>query len=164
MKRAGILLGLGLALGCRPRPAPPTNLVLVTFDTTRADHLGCYGRANARTPTLDGLASRGVVFEQCRTAAPITMPSHSTIMTGLYPPAHGVRDNGLFRLPDSRTTLAEILKARGYATAAATGSFVLDRRFGLSQGFDLYEDQVKKEYENYWGDRAQQKNTQNLGK
>ena len=163
MTRAG-LLGLCLAGivclgGCRKPSSPPRNLVLVTFDTTRADHLGCYGRPNARTPTLDGLAARGVLFEQCRTAAPITMPSHSTIMTGLYPPAHGVRDNGLFRLPDSRTTLAEILKARGYATAAATGSFVLDRRFGLSQGFDLYEDQVKKEYENYWGDRAEQKNT-----
>jgi len=157
VKRAGILLGLGLALGCRPRPAPPTNLVLVTFDTTRADHLGCYGRANARTPTLDGLASRGVVFEQCRTAAPITMPSHSTIMTGLYPPAHGVRDNGLFALPDSRVTLAERLRARGYATAAATGSFVLDHRFGLSQGFDLYEDGVKREYENFWGDRTVEK-------
>lgn len=157
MTRAGIVLGLCLAgLGCRPRPVP-NNLVLVTFDTTRADHLGCYGRANARTPTLDGLASRGVLFEQCRSAAPITMPSHSTIMTGLYPPAHSVRDNGLFALPESRVTLAEILKARGYATGAATGSFVLDRRFGLSQGFDVYEDGILREYENFWGDRAVEK-------
>ena len=84
------------ALGCR-KPPPPRNLLLVTFDTTRADHLGCYGRPNARTRTLDGLAARGVLFEQCRSAAPITMPSHSTMMTGLYPPAHGVRDNGMFR-------------------------------------------------------------------
>jgi len=159
--RAG-LIGLCLVgvvcLGCR-KPPPPRNLLLVTFDTTRADHLGCYGRRNARTPTLDGLAARGVLFEQCRTAAPVTMPSHSTMMTGLYPLAHGVRDNGVFRLPDSRTTLAEILKARGYVTAAATGSFVVDRRFGLGQGFDLYEDQVRKEYENYWGQRQQEKNT-----
>jgi arylsulfatase A-like enzyme/Tfp pilus assembly protein PilF len=159
--RAG-LIGLCLAgvvcLGCR-KPPPPRNLLLVTFDTTRSDHLGCYGRRNARTPTLDGLAARGVLFEQCRTAAPITMPSHSTMMTGLYPLAHGVRDNGLFRLPESRTTLAEILKGRGYATAAATGSFVLDRRFGLSQGFDLYEDRVRREYENLWGQRASPKNT-----
>ena len=158
MTRAGVLLGLGLAcLACRPKPAP-LNLVLVTFDTTRADHLGAYGRANARTPTLDALASRGVVFEQCRSAAPITMPSHSTIMTGLYPPAHGVRDNGLFALPQSRTTLAEILHAKGYATAAATGSFVLDHRFGLNQGFEVYEDGVKKEYENFWGERTVEKN------
>ena len=158
MKRAGLLLGLCLAcVGCRPRPAP-NNLLLVTFDTTRADHIGCYGRANARTPTLDGLASRGVVFEQCRSAAPITMPSHSTILTGLYPPAHGVRDNGLFALPESRVTLAEILRARGYATAAATGSFVLDHRFGLSQGFELYEDGVKREYQNIWGERTVEKN------
>jgi arylsulfatase A-like enzyme/Tfp pilus assembly protein PilF len=156
--RAGILLGLSLAcLACRPKPAP-LNLVLVTFDTARADRLGTYGHANARTPTLDGLGSRGVVFEQCRSAAPITMPSHSTIMTGLYPPAHGVRDNGLFALPPSRTTLAEILQARGYATAAATGSFVLDHRFGLNQGFETYEDSVKKEYENFWGERTVEKN------
>jgi arylsulfatase A-like enzyme/Tfp pilus assembly protein PilF len=132
----------------------PNNLLLVTFDTTRADRLGCYGRANARTPTLDGLASRGVVFEQCRSAAPVTMPSHSTIMTGLYPPAHGVRDNGLFTLPESRTTLAEILRGRGYATAAAIGSFVLDHRFGIGQGFELYDDTLKKEYENFWGQRT----------
>ena len=161
MTRAG-LIGLCLAvvvcLGCR-KPPPPRNVLLVTFDTTRADYLGCYGRRTARTPTLDGLAARGVLFEQCRTAAPITMPSHSTMMTGLYPLAHGVRDNGLFRLPESRTTLAEILKARGYATAAATGSFVLDRRFGLSQGFDLYEDRIRRAYENFWGERASPKNT-----
>jgi arylsulfatase A-like enzyme/Tfp pilus assembly protein PilF len=158
VRRAGILLGLCVAgLGCRARPVP-NNLLLVTFDTTRADRLGCYGRAKARTPTLDRLASRGVLFEQCRTAAPITMPSHSTIMTGLYPVAHGVRDNGLFTLPQSRWTLAEILKERGYATAGAIGSFVLDRRFGISQGFDLYEDGVKREYENVWGQRTVEKN------
>ena len=158
MRRAGVLLGLCLAcLGCRPRLVP-NNLLLVTFDTTRVDRLGTYGRANARTPTLDRLASRGVVFEQCRSSAPITMPSHSTMMTGLYPHAHGVRDNGLFALPESRTTLAEILRGRGYATAAVTGSFVLDRRFGLSQGFDLYEDKVRREYENFWGQRTVEKN------
>lgn len=162
MTRAGLiglfLAGVAACLGCR-KPPPPRNLVLVTFDTTRADHLGCYGRPNARTHTLDGLAARGVLFEECRSAAPITMPSHSTMMTGLYPLAHGVRDNGMFRLPESRTTLAEILKARGYATAAATGSFVLDRRFGLSQGFDLYEDRIRREFENYWGQRTVEKNT-----
>lgn len=158
MKTAGLLLGglCLLCLGCSP--APPRNLLLVTFDTTRADHLGCYGRANARTATLDRLASRGVLFEQCRSAAPLTMPSHSTMLTGLYPLAHGVRDNGLFTLPESRTTLAELLRARGYATAAAIGSFVLDHRFGLGQGFDLYEDRVGREYENYWGQRTVSKN------
>jgi arylsulfatase A-like enzyme len=114
------------------------NVLLVTLDTTRADHLGCYGYA-AHTPNLDALAGAGLRFGQAIAPAPLTVPSHATMLTGLDPPAHGARDNG-FRLADQRITLAEILTAHGYATAAFISSFVLDERFGLAQGFATYDD------------------------
>ena len=118
------------------------NVVLVTLDTVRPDHLGFYGDKSAETPNLDGLAARGVRFDHAVTAAPITLPSHTTMMTGLYPPRHGVLDNGLFELAADKTTLAEELKAQGYDTAAFIGCFVLDERFGLNQGFDTYDFRV----------------------
>ena len=127
--------------------APRWNLLVVTFDTTRADHIGCYGHAAARTPNVDRLAREGVRFARAYTAVPITLPSHSTMFTGKYPPRTGVRDNGMFVLPADQTTLAEVLKARGYATAAAVGGFPLLRKFGLDQGFDLYDDRLEVEYE-----------------
>jgi choline-sulfatase len=116
------------------------NLILVTLDTTRADHLACYGYGGVRTPNLDGLAERGVVFDQCATTAPLTLPAHSSIMTGMNPTYHGVRINGGTALPDSQTTLAEILTGRGYACGAFIGAFVLDGRWGLKQGFAHYDD------------------------
>ncbi|MEL6545670.1 MAG: sulfatase-like hydrolase/transferase, partial [Myxococcota bacterium] len=128
------------------RKARRPNVLVVTWDTTRADRLGPYGRKNAGTPTLDRLAKRGVVFEECRAAAPITMPSHSTLFTGLYPPRHGVRDNGIFKLPDSVTTLAEHLGQAGYGTGAAIGSFVLSRQFGIAQGFEHFDDRIASEH------------------
>jgi arylsulfatase A-like enzyme len=115
------------------------NVLLVTLDTTRADRLGSYGYANARTPFLDRLAREGTRFTQAYCAAPITLPSHATILTGADPVAHGVHENGLFRLAEERTTLAEALRAEGWQTAAFVGSFVLDARFGLAQGFATYE-------------------------
>jgi len=118
------------------------NVLLVTVDTLRADRLGCYGREGARTPAIDGLASHGVLFEQATAGTPITLPSHATIMTGLDAPEHGVRHNGTFRLAEERLTLAEVLRERGYATAAFVGAFVLDERYGLAQGFDRYDDAV----------------------
>ena len=118
------------------------NLLVVTLDTTRADALGCYGNREASTPRLDRLASEGVLFERALTAIPITTPSHSTIFTGTYPLAHGVRDNGRFRLAPSSLTLAEILKSAGFATGAAIGAFPLTRNWGLDQGFDFYDDHV----------------------
>ena len=124
-----------------PSSAPPKpNLLLITIDTLRADHLGCYGYAKARTPTLDQLAKEGVRFERAFTAVPLTLPSHTSILTGTYPSYHGVRDNSGFALPPEQTTLAEVLKRSGYATAAVVGAFVLDSKFGLSQGFDYYYD------------------------
>src|SRR6266508_1938014 len=101
------------------------NVLLITLDTTRADHLGCYGYAAAQTPVLDGLARDGVLFEHCITPTAYTLPSHSSIMTGLYPPSHGVRINGDAALGDSNVTLAERLAATGYRTGAFVGAFVL---------------------------------------
>ena len=115
------------------------NLLLVTLDTVRSDHLGSYGYAPAATPTIDLLAARGVQFDFAITPTPLTMPSHSTMMTGFYPPRHGVRGNGHFQLAQRHETLAEELKERGYDTAAFVASFVLDERFGLKQGFDIYD-------------------------
>ena len=116
------------------------NLVVVTLDTTRADRLGAYGRANAGTPNLDALAQDGVLFEHASTAAPITLPAHSSIFTGRFPPQHGVRDNGGYFLNDQEQTLAETLKARGYATGGFIAAYVLDSKWGINQGFDTYFD------------------------
>jgi arylsulfatase A-like enzyme/Tfp pilus assembly protein PilF len=150
---AALLVGLAVAAGgCAPEP--PWNLLVVTFDTTRADRLGCYGNDTIQTPHLDALAAEGVRFERAYAAVPITAPSHSTILTGRYPISHGIRDNGLFVLAPEQQTLAEILRERGYATGAAIGSFPLVRRFGLDQGFDLYDDHIGQRYESLHGNRA----------
>ncbi|HEX3130561.1 MAG TPA: sulfatase-like hydrolase/transferase [Thermoanaerobaculia bacterium] len=143
-----ILTGLGAAFAAPPKPAPNPqstprrSLVLITLDTTRADHLGSYGWKFARTPNLDALAARGTRFVRCDTAAPVTLPSHATILTGLYPPRTGVRDNGTFVLADKVETLAERLAAHGYDTAAAVSAIVLARRHGLNQGFRVYDDDL----------------------
>ena len=120
----------------------PFNVLLFTFDTTRADFLGSYGRKDASTPNLDRLAAEGVRFEHAISSNPVTQPAHSTILTGVYPMVHGVRDNLLFRLPEERQTLAELLSGNGYRTGAAIGGFPLTREFGTHQGFDLYDDDL----------------------
>ncbi len=117
----------------------PISLVLITLDTTRADHLGCYG-GPAATPALDALAARGVRFARCDTAVPVTLPSHATLLTGLLPPRHGVRDNGTFRLSPEHPTVAERLSRAGWDTAAVVASVVLARQFGLARGFRIYDD------------------------
>ncbi len=127
---------------------------MVTFDTTRADHLGCYGHDGVRTPVLDALAGEGVLFEQAVVPIPITLPSHSSLMTGKVPFAHGVRDNGFFALGEEQTTLAEILSGEGYRTAAAIGSFPLTAQFGIGQGFELFDDHVTTRYEDLYGERV----------
>jgi len=129
-------------LGGKARPGllEGFNLLFITIDTLRRDHIGCYGDEGAHTPTIDGLAHRGILFDHAVTASPSTLPSHCTMMTGLELPSHGVRTNGMFTLGEDITTLAEVLKSEGYATAAVTCTFVLNARFGLSQGFDLYDD------------------------
>ena len=135
----GLVATIRLVIG-PSRPAPRPNILLITLDTTRADHIGAYGDAMARTPTLDRLASEGVLFERADSAAPITLPAHVSLLTGRYPFSHGVRNNGNFRLANDVPTLATALHDRGYRTAAFVSAFVLDRRSGLSRGFDEYDD------------------------
>jgi choline-sulfatase len=119
------------------------NLLLVTLDTTRADRIGCYGHAAAATPTLDALAARGVRFADAVSCAPLTTPAHASLLTGLYPPEHGVRNNGERPLAQAFPTLATLLAERGYATAAFVSAFVLDRRYGLDRGFERYDDAIE---------------------
>jgi arylsulfatase A-like enzyme/predicted Zn-dependent protease len=121
-------------------PARPRNLLLVSLDTVRADRLGSYHYAQAQTPRLDALAASGLRFEHASTVAPLTLPAHSSLMTGTFPAWHGVRDNGGFYLDDDQLTLAEMLRERGFRTGGFVGAFVLDRRWGISQGFDRYFD------------------------
>lgn len=125
-----------------PGGATGHNLLMITVDTLRADHVGCYGYQNVATPVIDRLAERGVRFAQAVTCVPMTLPSHASIMTGKYPPSHGVRDNGAFRLAAEQKTLAEILAQRGFKTAAFVAAFVLDSRYGLEQGFSHYDDNL----------------------
>ncbi len=116
------------------------NVLLVTIDTLRADHLPSYGYTKIRTPNLDQFANESLVFEDAIAHVPMTLPSHISILTGLLPPSHGVRDNARFILDSKVDTIAEILKSKGYQTAAFVSAFVLDSQFGLDQGFDMYSD------------------------
>jgi len=131
-----LLLAAALLVGCSG--GGPHSVLLVTLDTTRADALGAYGRVPSVTPNLDRLASEGVTYERAYTVAPLTLPAHASMLTGLYPPRHGVRDNGVAPLPRSAETLAERAAAAGFQTAAFLGSAVLDEGFGLEQGFETY--------------------------
>lgn len=133
-----------LQFGCgraERRATPPRpNVLLVTIDTFRADRLGA-----GVAPALDRLAASSLRFTSARAAVPLTLPSHATIMTGLLPPSHGVQENGVDVLNDAHRTIARLLKTAGYETAAFVGAFVLDRRFGLAQGFDTYDDQIARD-------------------
>jgi len=156
MKKKLIVLGAALALLAAAafllvflRPASfrrlagegTYNVVLITVDTLRADRIGCYGFAGVETPTMDLFAARGVRFENCTSQTPLTLPSHTTVLTGTLPPFHGVRDNGGFIAPPELVTMAESYKELGFATAAFVGAYVLDSKWGLNQGFDYYFDQ-----------------------
>jgi len=142
---AGLLVFLG---ACRHAPElarlepRDANVLLITLDTTRADHLSCYHPGKAKTPHLDALAARGVRFAHATAQVPLTLPSHACIMTGAYPPVHGLRDMGGFVLNPSHPTIASLAHAAGSATAAFVGSRAVARLFGLSQGFDTYDDDM----------------------
>lgn len=157
MAFAGVAFALVLGLtSCeRDRNFTRMNVLLVTFDTTRADFIGAYGRKDAFTPTLDGMAENGYLFEHAISSNPVTQAAHSTILTGTYPMAHGVRDNGLFKLPEESETLAELLKQHGYRTGAAVGGFPLVKSFGLNQGFDFYDDDLVQSRQDHRGRPAQ---------
>ena len=116
------------------------NVLVITADTLRSDHLGAYGYKNIRTPVIDELARNGVRFETVISPAPLTLPSHASLFTSTFPPYTQVRDNGNNKLDESALTLAEILEKRGYDTAAFVSTYVLNGRFGLDQGFEIYDD------------------------
>ncbi len=125
------------------RPEPPVkSLLLITLDTMRADRLGCYNDPLARTPAIDALARQGILFENCYTPVPLTLPAHCSLLTGRWPLSHGVRNNGSYKLPGAALTLAEKLSFAGYDTGALVASYVLKGKFGLDQGFDLYDDRL----------------------
>jgi arylsulfatase A-like enzyme/Tfp pilus assembly protein PilF len=119
------------------------NLMVITLDTTRADRIGVYGYKPAETPNIDSLAHNGILFENCYAPVPLTLPSHCSLFTGRYPLGHQVRDNGTFLLKKDEVTLAEKMKEQGFQTYALIASFVLLARFGLNQGFDLYDDSLE---------------------
>ncbi|MEM9174822.1 MAG: sulfatase-like hydrolase/transferase [Myxococcota bacterium] len=142
----GVEAPAGVALPALPTgpPAPRAsgarpNVVVVTLDTTRADRLGSYG-ADVETPALDAIAARGARFTHAISSAPVTLPSHASLFTGLDPHRHGARENGTYVLADAQLTLAEILRSQGWRTGAFIGGFPLSERFGLGQGFDHYDD------------------------
>ncbi len=141
-----VLAAVGLLLARRSGVAPTglggaaRNLLVVTLDTLRADHVGSYGYSAARTPRFDGLAARGLRFDRAATVVPLTLPAHSSLFTGTFPARHAVRDNGGYYLAQEHETLAEVLKARGFRTGGFISAFVLDSRWGIDQGFDRYFD------------------------
>ncbi|HEY2149654.1 MAG TPA: sulfatase-like hydrolase/transferase [Vicinamibacterales bacterium] len=142
---------VGLAVGCHTSQERPlvdkgalrgANLLLVTIDTLRQDRVGAFGNRNGLTPTIDRLAANGVRFTHAFSTAPLTLPAHASILTGLLPRHHGIHSNTRFRLAPEVPTLATVAKAAGYRTGAFVGAFVLDGRFGLSRGFDEYDDRL----------------------
>lgn len=138
MRRALLLLPLLLA-GCGEGSSPgPRNVLVITLDTVRRDAVGFHGASPSPSPRLDAIAQEAIVFEDAYTVAPLTLPAHTSLFTGLYPASHGVRDNDVMRVPAAADTLAETLEANGYRCFAAVAAFVLDEAFGLDQGFATY--------------------------
>jgi arylsulfatase A-like enzyme/Flp pilus assembly protein TadD len=129
-----------LCPGLLAESQPALNVVIITIDTLRADHLGCYGYKQIRTPNIDALASESARFERAYTPVPVTLPAHTVIFTGTYPVFSGMHDFSGNKLNPKQPTLASVLKRQGYTTGAVIGSAVLDARFGLNQGFDFYYD------------------------
>src|SRR5882724_6426506 len=122
-----------------PEKSAP-NVVLITIDTLRADHLGCYGYKQIKTPNIDGLAADSSRFEHAYTVVPVTLPSHTAMLTGTYPMLSGMHDFSGNKLSPQQPTLATVLRQSGYVTGAVVASAVLDSKFGLNQGFDFYYD------------------------
>jgi tetratricopeptide (TPR) repeat protein len=141
MRRALTVAVLFVAACSRPAERPP--IILISIDTLRADHLPAYGYRAIATPNIDALARDGVVFRNAWSHCPLTLPSHLSILTGLLPPEHGVRDNAGYHFDGTRhATLASLLRARGYATGAAVSTYVLRAATGISAGFDDYDDAI----------------------
>ena len=155
MKSRWIMLCLAGLIACSqgdPEAVPDTNglvtkgrpsILLITLDTTRADHLEPYGAEDVETPALSGLADRGIVFEHAVATAPVTGPTHASILTGMYPRRHGIRNNLTHHLSEGTLTLADWLSATGYRTAAFVSAVVLEGRYGFDQGFEVYDDKLR---------------------
>jgi arylsulfatase A-like enzyme len=124
-------------------PKEKLNVLLISIDTLRADWLSCYGSKHLKTENIDGLAEKGVLFSRAFANTSTTLPSHTNILLGVTPPYHGVHDNSSFVVREEFLTLAEHLKVYGYSTGAFVGAFALDSRFGLDQGFDIYDDEFE---------------------
>jgi len=136
-----VLIALtALSAAAQTAPKPALNVVLITIDTLRADHVGCYGYKQIKTPNIDGLAADGARFERAFAVVPVTLPSHTSMLTGTYPMLSGMHDFSGNKLSPLQPTLASVLKQAGYETGAVVASAVLDSRFGLNQGFDFYYD------------------------
>jgi len=136
-----VVLGIGIWLYTSYLSSKKVrHIILISIDTCRADCLSCYGCQQKTTPNIDKLARQSVLFENVISAVPVTLPSHSTMLTGTIPHYHGAHTNNNYRLGEFNVTLAEMLQEKGYKTAAVIAAFVLDARFGLSQGFDSYND------------------------
>ncbi|HEY6844071.1 MAG TPA: tetratricopeptide repeat protein [Thermoanaerobaculia bacterium] len=144
MKRAYLLIFLLACRGAERPPAKPTDIILITIDTLRADSVGFAGNTQVKTPFLDRIAAEGIVFQNAHAHNVVTLPSHTNILTGLYPYQHGVRDNAGFKLDPKHETVATMLRRAGWTTGAFVGAFPLDSRFGLNQGFDTYDDNYGK--------------------
>lgn len=134
--------------------AQPENIVLITLDTVRADHLHCYGNDKIKTPTIDNLARNGVLFEKAVAQTPLTGPSHASIFTGENPNVHHVRDTGGFALQPSSVTLATVLEQHGWDTAGFISAPVLNKQFGFNQGFATYDDQIPETVDKSTGKQA----------
>src|SRR5438094_2790484 len=124
------------------------NVLVITVDTLRRDRVGAFGSRSGLTPNIDRLAAAGIRYTHAFSPAPLTLPAHASILTGLLPRRHGIHNNTSFRLDERVPTLAGLLEAGGYRTGAFVGAFVLDGRFGLNRGFDEYNDRLPR------GDRA----------
>jgi choline-sulfatase len=142
MRRCLALLFL-IATACHREPARPVSVFLISVDTLRSDHLPVYGYNAVQTPSLDALRADSILYRHAYSHCPLTLPSHLSILTGLLPADHGVRDNVGFKLADNIPTLGTLLKQNGYATGAAVSAFVLRRDSGIGHGFDFYDDEVE---------------------
>jgi arylsulfatase A-like enzyme len=149
---AGIAFFVVLFYGRHREDTPEVrHVILISIDTCRADYLSCYGYPRPTTPNIDQFAREGILFENVISPIPVTLPAHSSMLTGTIPPYHGVHNNINYKLAESNLTLPEILKSHGFNTAAIVSAYVLDSQFGLSQGFDYYHDEFVKIQRNIFG-------------
>lgn len=135
-----IFIGPGVKSSINRGKLKDLNVIFITLDTLRADFVGVYKKGKAETPSMDAVANEGVVFENCISQSPLTLPSHTTMLTGTYPTYHQIRDNGGFLVPDSLEFVSEVLKKNGFTTSAFIASYVLHSKWGINQGFDYYSD------------------------